>query len=68
MREYTKEEALARMWIVCDPSRQPLDPDAIGDMYGDYSAKPNWHWFVERAKKSIKFLEDNGFTVVEKGK
>ncbi len=68
MSDYTKEEeVLARMWVVCDPNRQPLDPDAVGDMYGQYADKPNWHWFTERAKASIKFLEDQGYTVTKNG-
>lgn len=59
-------EVLAKAWIVCDPNRQPMDPD--GPCEGlrpesDYHGKPNWHWFIDRAEAMRDYLSDNGLVI-----
>jgi len=64
-------EVLARAWMVCDPNRQPAEPDAIirredenGKPVGTYNGQPEWKWFVPRAEATIEFLAKKGFKVV----
>lgn len=67
-------EALARMWMECDPNRQPCDPDApiepVQDSNGnvkttDLTGKPRWHWFIPRAEASVKYLAERGLFIGE---
>lgn len=59
-------EVLARAWLVCDPNRQPSDPDAIDQFAqpgSDYVGKPRWHWFIPRAEAMRDFLSENGLVI-----
>lgn len=60
-------EVLARAWIVCDPNRQPTNPDdPINREGGTMNGKPEWTWFIPRAEETIQFLKRNGFEVIKK--
>ncbi len=42
-------EVLARAWMVCDPNRQPCDPDELNFRVGkgsEFYGQPEWKWFV----------------------
>lgn len=62
-------EILARMWMVCDPNRQPCDLDEIiepvedsdgNQRVSDLTGKPRWNWFIPRAEASLRYLRANG--------
>lgn len=64
-------EVLARAWILCDPNRSGLNPDALNDRLGPgatLAGKPNWHWFIPRAEALRDFLSDNGLVIRPKEK
>ncbi len=62
-------EVLAKAWILCDPNRGGIDPDAPDHGSGvmpaarNYVGKPRWHWFVPRAKALRDYLSDNGLVI-----
>lgn len=59
-------EMLARMWIECDPNRiggMPADDPYTLFVDGRGEEHPRWMWFLPRARASIEFLQQNGFTV-----
>ena len=60
-----KQEALARMWVMCDPNRDRdgLDEPMTG-AHGELKDKPRWHWFIPRAQASEKFLREHGYEIV----
>lgn len=57
-------EALARMWLVCDPNRQGHDPDETIVMQKPLRQVPHWHWFIPRAEASLQFLAERGMELV----
>jgi hypothetical protein len=59
------EEVLARMWMMCDPNRQPAEPDEIITMHNPEREVPHWHWFIPRAQASAKFLGQSGYKLVK---
>ena len=72
-------EILARAWMMCDPNRGGIDPDApIGQSCSggtdqepvcvdtSLTGKPNWHWFIPRAEALQKYLDDNGLEITRK--
>ena len=69
-------EMLARMWMVCDPNRQPCDPDEImepscdsdgNEIITDLTGKPRWHWFVPRAEASLEHIQALGYDLSPSG-
>ena len=61
-------ELLARAWIVCDPNRVGVDPDAIEQ--GEHMSpgaetigKPKWNWYLPRAEAMRDFLSEHGFVI-----
>lgn len=70
-------EMLARMWMTCDPNRDPSTADQIigrsccSSVNDDepvcvdtpLTGKPGWHWFIPRAEASLEWFEANGFTL-----
>ena len=65
MSEMSDTELLARMWVECDPNRQPATADEIITMHNPEREVPNWHWFVPRAEASVQFLADHGYRLVK---
>lgn len=61
-----QKELLARMWLVCDPNRQPSNPDELIEHEGSsYNGKPHWTWFEHRAESSLEFFSQHGFKLVK---
>lgn len=68
-------ELLARAWLMCDPNRQPAEPDRIMSAERDHLqpgseliGKPCWEWFVPRAQEMRDFLSENGYVIRPKEK
>lgn len=64
-----KIEMLSRMWIECDPNRQPSradEPFAMSTPDGRVMV-PYWRWFEARAKASVDYFEKHGFELVPVG-
>lgn len=66
-------EALARMWLMVDPNRQPAEPyrpmsfeNSDGPATPPLNGEPYWKWFLPRADASIEFLRALGFEVVKR--
>ena len=60
-------ELLARMWIECDPNRGPPEPDRVEPLGTDANGlpemHPRWHWFLPRARASLEYFAERGFTL-----
>lgn len=57
-----QKELLARMWLECDPNRQPAEPDNLIEQEGSsYNGRPNWSWFEPRAEASLEFFAKHGY-------
>ncbi len=66
MDTYSDEiEMLARMWIDCDPNRQPDSGDEIITMHDPVRDVPRWHWFVNRAEASAAYFKAHGYRLVK---
>jgi len=59
-------EMLARMWIDCDPNRDPTNQDEPMHLPGgSLDGEPRWMWFIARAEASAAYFEARGY-VLEK--
>jgi len=57
-------ETFARMWIECDPNRDKSSADEPHE-FADGVTRPHWHWFIPRAKASIKYLQERGVVLTD---